>query len=127
MEARAATPMQFNGTPITVSPNPAAISDNVDLVVRDDTGAEVQRIALPVSAEPYIWTGTDDTGEPFPEGIYSFEVESYAEGELILKEQAEVYGRVTEAQSQGGDIVLILEGGSAVLSTSVTAIRDPSI
>ncbi len=127
MEARAATPVTFTGEPITVSPNPAAISDDVQLVVRDENGDEVQRIALPVSAEPYVWTGIDPlTGEPMEEGVYSFHVESYSEGELILTEMAEVYSQVTEAQSQGGDIVLILDGGQAVLSTNVTAIRNPA-
>lgn len=126
MEARAATPLNFDGTPIVVSPNPAAISDDVKLVVRDEFGEEVQRLSLPVSAEPFEWTGIDtETGAPLPEGVYTFVVESYSNGELILSEVAEVYGRVTEAQSQGGDIVLVLEGGQSVLSTSVTAIREP--
>lgn len=128
MEARAAAPMQFDGSsPITISPNPASISDDVKLVVRNEAGEEVDRISLPVSAEPYDWYGIDPvTGLPMEEGVYSFQIESYANGELILAETAEVYGQVTEAQSIGGEIILIMEGGSAVPSTSVTAIRDPA-
>ena len=126
MEARAATPMYYSGAPITLSPNPLAIADSVELVVRDEGGATVERKPLPLTSEPYIWTGLDASGTPYPDGIYSFEVESYASGELILSEQSEVYARVTEAQNQGGDVILILEGGAPVSASSVSAIRDPA-
>jgi len=124
MEARAATPAYFDGSPITISPNPASVSDRVDLVVFNEDGTEVQRVSLPVSAEPIEWAGVDDDGEPFAEGIYSFTVESYAEEQLILSDQAEIYGKVSEAQVQNGQIVLILKGGQAILSTSVTGLRE---
>ncbi|MCF6233676.1 MAG: flagellar hook assembly protein FlgD [Rhodobacteraceae bacterium] len=126
MEARAVTPAFFDGSaPITLSPNPAAVADRVELVVYDENGVEVQRNAIPVSAQPVEWAGLDDDGNPLPEGTYSFTVESFADDELILSEQAEVYSRVTEAQVLNGDIILILEGGQAVLSSSVTGLRDP--
>lgn len=126
MEARAAAPMHFSGDPITISPNPAAVSDSVFLSVTNENGQEVQRMEIPISAEPLQWTGQDENGDQFPNGLYRFTVESHSNGELILSETAEVYGRVTEAQGQGGNIVLILEGGSAILSTSVTALREPA-
>ena len=126
MEARALSPAYFDGTsPISISPNPAAVADRVELVVYDEQGVEVQRNVIPVSAEQLEWTGLDDDGFPLPEGTYSFAVESFAEDELILAEQAEVYSRVTEAQVLNGDIILILEGGQAILSSSVTGLRDP--
>jgi len=124
MEARAVTPMTYDGTPITVSPNPVAIADTAFLVVTDSTGTEVQRTAIPVSANPIEWTGLDDDGAPLDEGTYWFTVESHSNGELLLAEPAEVYARVTEAQSIGGEVILILEGGSAISSASVSAIRQ---
>lgn len=126
MEARAATPLPFDGTPITIAPNPAAIADQVELVVKNAAGQEVQRLALPVSAQPYEWSGVDDQGNPFPSETYSFHVESSLNGEVILNDVAEVYGRVTEAQSVGGDIVLMLEGSVPVLSSTVSALREPT-
>jgi len=125
MEARAITPAYFDGSPITISPNPASVADRVELVVFDDKGDVVQRNVIPVSAEPLEWAGVDDDGNPLPAGTYSFSVESFTGDKLILKEQAEIYGRVTEAQILNGDIVLILEGGQAILSSSVTGLRDP--
>lgn len=126
MEARAPAPAFFDGSdPITISPNPAAVADRVELVVYDEHGVEVQRNVIPVSAEPVQWEGLDEDGNPLPEGTYSFAVESYAKDELILAEQAETYSRVTEAQVLNGDIILILQGGQAILSTSVSGLRDP--
>lgn len=124
MEARAVTPAYFDGSPITISPNPVSLADHVDLVVLDETGNEVQRSEIPVSAEPLQWAGVNDDGSPFAEGIYSFLVESFQGDDLTLSEHAEIYGRVTEAQVQNGQVILILEGGQAIHSTSVTGLRE---
>lgn len=126
MEARAVMPAYFDGTPITVAPNPAAVADEVYLVVTDGTGTEVERRQLPVSADPIEWVGIDDDGAVLPAGVYSFTIESYSNEELVLSESAEVYSRITEAQAQSGEIILILEGGEAVISTAVTGLRDPA-
>ena len=126
MEARAATPMYFDGTPITLSPKPAALADEVYLVVSDASGKEVQRLQLPVSSEPVQWAGVGAGGVPLANGVYSFSVESYGQDKLILEEPAEVYGRITEAQIQGNEVVLVLEGGQTILSSKVTALRAAS-
>lgn len=123
MEVRASTPVHFDGSPITISPNPAAVSDRVDLVVYDEGGTEVQRTTIPVSAEPIQWAGVNGDGGPFVEGIYSFKIESFDNDDLILSETAEVYGQVTEAQITNGQVILILEGNQAILSRSVTGLR----
>jgi len=124
MEARAVTPAYFDGSPVTISPSPASAADRVDLVVLDESGNEIQRSEIPVSAEPLQWAGVDAGGDPFAEGTYSFVVESFKGDDLILSETAEIYGKVTEAQVQADQIILILEGGQAILSTSVTGLRE---
>ena len=103
MEARTTAPVQFDGSPITITPNPVAISDEVFLVVYDSDGQEVQRTSIPVSADPIEWAGVMDDGTPFDAGLYSFEVESRANGELLLTDPAETYARITEARTQGGE------------------------
>lgn len=125
MDARAATPVHFDGQPITISPNPAAIADEVDLIVHDEQGRELQRLPLPVSADPFEWAGVDAGGTPFATGTYSFTVESRAEGEVVLSEPAEAYQRVIEAQAQGTETVLVFSGGHAVPASAVTALRAP--
>lgn len=127
MEVRAATDAQFDGSnPIRVAPNPAASADEVTLVVKNSDGEEVNRIPLPVSAEPYDWDGTNFSGDTVPVGAYAFVVESSVDGEVVLTDLAEVYTDVRETQMQGSDVVLITETGTAILATSVTALRDPN-
>ncbi len=123
-DARVAAPAQFDGTPITLYPNPAARSDSVELVVRNASGTEVQRLPLPVSADPFDWTGLDAVGDPFPNGVYSFEVVSTAAGETILSEPAEHYAEVREVRSQGGTVFLMFAGEVAVAAGDISALRQ---
>lgn len=123
-DARVTAPAQFTGTPITLLPNPAARSESVELIVRNDIGTEVQRVPLPVSADPIQWAGVNATGTPFPSGRYSFEVVSTAGGEVILAEPAAHYATVREVRVDGGQMVLMFDGDVAVPATEVTALRQ---
>ncbi|WP_373636856.1 flagellar hook capping FlgD N-terminal domain-containing protein [Yoonia sp. BS5-3] len=123
-EARAATPAYFDGTPITISPNPALLADNAEIVVHDEYGVEVQRFDVPISAEPVEWAGVAPGGVAYPSGMYTFELISSLEGEILTQETAEVYSTVTEVRAQDGQTLLILEGGSAIATNQVSALRD---
>ena len=126
MEARAVAPGYFDGSnTITIAPNPAAAADSVTLVVKDANDTEVQRVSLPVSAEPYEWDGLDSDGNPLEAGEYAFVVESSRDDEVLLEEYAEIYFKVNETRMQGGEVGLITEGGSVVLASSVSALREP--
>lgn len=122
-EVRVASAVYFDGEPITISPNPAAVADSAELVVRDEEGNELSRQSIPVSAEPIEWAGVTSDGAPLPEGVYKFEVVSYSGDEALLTETAEVYAEVVEVRSQGGVNVLMLDGGIGVPASSVSAIR----
>ncbi|WP_457649703.1 flagellar hook capping FlgD N-terminal domain-containing protein [Profundibacter sp.] len=125
LDARAVAAASFDGTPISVSPNPAASADRAVLVVRDSSGNEVQRQDFTPSTDEIQWAGVDENGAPFANGLYTFEVESYSGDELIEINKAEIYSRVLEAKSSNGETVLVLEGGVEVPSSSVSALRDP--
>lgn len=125
MEALTTAPTYFDGTPIRLTPNPAAASDEVFLIVRDSMEQEVQRLQLPVSSDPVEWAGVASDGTPFAKGTYSFDIESRARGEVIRAEPAEAYGRIIETRLSDGDPLLILEGGSTILASSVTGLREP--
>ena len=126
-EARAPVAAHFTGTPITIAPNPAAAADRVELVVKDSAGVEVQRTAIPVSANTMEWAGVTTDGAPLPNGNYTFTVESSVGGTVILTEPADVYSTIQEVRSAGGQTILILAGGVAVSSSQVSALRDPSL
>lgn len=125
LEARSFAGSYFDGDPITVTPNPAAASDDVYLVVYDESGTEVDRRQLPVSADAVEWDGMDASGNSFDEGLYTFNIESWAEDEVILDEPAGTYGKIEEAQSLNGQTVLILKGGVTISTGAVTGLRQP--
>ena len=62
-----------------------------------------------------------------PDGKYTFRIESFSNGEQLLDEVADVYSRVTEVRSEGGETILILSGGVGVLASAVSALRDPEL
>lgn len=126
MEALTTAPAYFDGNPVEIRPNPAAVADEVFLIVSDTNGAELQRIQLPISAEPYEWNGVSDDGTPYADGSYVFDVESRKDGEVILTDPASVYTRITEARVQDGQPVLVLQGGAAVLATDIASLREPA-
>jgi flagellar basal-body rod modification protein FlgD len=126
MQARAPVPGYFDGAPLAIAPNPSLTADSAVLVVRNESGAEVQRTNIPLSKAPFDWAGVRDNGTPFPQGLYRFEVESYSNGSLTQTSTAETYGTVIEARLDGGQTVLVLQGGAEVQADDVTALRNAS-
>lgn len=124
-EARAVAPVYMDGTPVTLSPNPAAAADRAVLVVRDSQGRIVSREDVPVSAAPYQWLGADSAGDPLPTGTYGLTLESYYDGDLLSTTPMEYYAPILEARGGSGGTKLVLRGGIEVLATSVTALRVP--
>jgi flagellar basal-body rod modification protein FlgD len=124
-EVRVAAPVRFDGSPVTISPNPARVADRAELIVRDEAGAEIQRIVIPVRSEPVQWAGVTTDGAPLPPGLYGFEVASYQNDALILQEPAEAYALVKEVRAEAGTARLVLDGGTEVNADTVTAIRSP--
>ncbi len=125
-EARVAAPVQFDGRPVTLMGTPPASADLAYLVVRDASGAQISRTNIPVSDEPISWAGVGQDGQPLPEGVYSFELETYGNGVHISTDQMESYARVAEVQTEGSAMSLVLEGGARVDAGDITALRDPA-
>jgi flagellar basal-body rod modification protein FlgD len=123
-EARAAMPARFDGAPITLSPNPAADADSAELVVRNAAGQEVARGPIPVASDPIEWAGVGADGTPLPSGTYRFEVVSLKAGEVLRTDPAELYATIREVRAEGGETVLVMEGGALVPAGEVTALRD---
>lgn len=124
MEALSIAPVDYDGTPVSIAPNPLAAADELYLVVYNDQGQEVQRTSVPVSTEPYEWTGIKSDGTQLAEGTYTLQFENLAEGEVLLTEAAQSYSRITEARLENGQTVLILEGGAAILANDVSGLRE---
>lgn len=123
MEARVAAAVKFEGSPITLSPNPVAAADEVTLIVKNASGAEVQRQSLPTSNAAIEWAGVGDDGSPLPEGNYSFYLESKERGQVLATTQMEAYSEITEARSQNGETILVLNSGDEVAMEGISAVR----
>lgn len=124
MEVRANMPVHFDGSPISIVPGIASTADSAQLVVKNASGQEVQRQTIDLLGETMNWAGVDETGAPFPSGLYSFSVESFKDTEQLSSVQTEVYGQIVEAQIENGSAMLIFEGGASVAVSDVTALRN---
>ena len=124
MEARAPLPAQFDGFPVTLLPGPMAVADEARLIVRNSNGDVVQTQTIPVGEEPYLWTGRDGSGHSLPSGLYSFEIETYLQGERQATVVPETYARILEARIDAGKTILVMESGASVDADQVTALRN---
>lgn len=125
MEARTTGPTLFEGDPIALQAKPAAAADAASLVVYDSTGTEVQRLTIPVANGTVSWDGTGDNSGQLPDGLYRFEIESRAGGEVIATQRVDTYNRVTEARLEGSETILVLSTSVEIPSTDVTGLREP--
>lgn len=126
MEALVQGPADYDGDPVTIAPNPPITADEVTLIVTNAQGTEVQRLAMPLGAEPYVWDGRKPDGSPLTYGEYTFQIESKANGEVLVTEPALSYSRVTEARIENGETLLVLNSGYMILANNVAGLREPA-
>lgn len=125
LEALVSGPANFQGDPITIAPNPPIAADTVELVIKNSDGTEVRRIDLPVSADNYVWNGTDADGNIMAYGEYSMTIESSANSEILAEDAAMTYTRVTEARLDHGSMLLVLQNGYLIAASDVIGLREP--
>lgn len=125
MEARAPVPAHFDTAPVSVTPNPAPGTTKAYMVVRNASGAQIDRMEIPVTHDAVDWAGLDPNGQLFPSGDYSFHLQSYDANGLISEEPMSTYAEVVEAKVVGGQTILILASGDEVPAAEVEAIRQP--
>ena len=125
MEARVAGAVQFDGSPVTLAPDFPPGASQGTLVVRNDSGTEVQRMPLARTEGTIDWAGVGEDGGPLPPGIYSFSLETSAGGEPLPPREVEAFAEVTEARMHEGETVIVLAGGQEVAASQVSALRAP--
>lgn len=124
MEAQSVSAAHFDDAPVTVLPDPPAAADRAVLIVKNADGGTVYRTDLPLTETPFQWEGRTATGAIAPRGLYSFELESSANGETLLTTPVPTYSRVIEARRSGADTLLVLEGGTIVRAADVSGLRQ---
>lgn len=125
MEARAPVAARFAGAPVTVYPQFATGAETASLIVRDARGVEVARQDVSPGAAEIVWDGTGPDGDPLPEGLYSFAVESRSGERTLETMPAAAWGRVSEVTLRDGAPVLVFEDGTALAPGDLAAIRAP--
>ena len=125
-EARSDAAVRFDGSPVTLSPNPAQGATSAVLVVRDAQGTLLSREEIPLGNQPYAWLGADATGTPLPAGQYTLSLESMQGANVLTTTPMEHYARVIEARGTADGTKLVLEGGIEVAASRVTALREPA-
>ncbi len=123
-EARSTAPAYFDGQPIQLFPQAVGAADTKEIIVRDFSGAEVQRIPYNAASDSVTWAGVQPDGSPMQQGLYSFQIVGKANGQVTGQAAVDVYSRVNEVRIEGGQTMLILQGGSSIPSSKVTALRD---
>jgi flagellar basal-body rod modification protein FlgD len=122
-EGRAAMPVTFDGTPVTLWTTPDSRADTAELVVKSSTGAVVSRTAVDPATETLTWDGKDATGALLPSGTYTLSVESFAAGASLGSAPVESYAKVQEARLDNGTVRLVFPGGVEVAADKVTGLR----
>ncbi len=125
MEVRAPVPAYFGGDPITLAPEIPDAADRATLVVRNAMGTEVERRDIPLSGDPIQWAGFSEAGTPLPAGHYSFELISHEGDKFLSTDPVLTYSRVVETRAEGGQVMLVLQGGGRVPADRVSGLRQP--
>ncbi len=125
MEALSSEPVKFSSSPITLYPEPASGAEKTYMRVLNEAGTEVDRLEIPVSKDPVQWAGVNASGNPFPEGNYQFQLVSVSQQRILSEEPIKAYATVTEARSENGETILVLDSGGQVKASEVASLRSP--
>ncbi|MBE0452861.1 flagellar hook capping FlgD N-terminal domain-containing protein [Roseovarius autotrophicus] len=123
LEAEVAAPVRFAGAPVSLSATVAQGADAAELIVTNDLGGIVQRMAIAPRSGPVIWDGRDPSGLPLPDGTYRITAHSLARGDTIARHEAHLHARIDEARLDRGEVRLVLETGQGVGAGEVLGLR----
>ena len=124
LDALTTAPVNFDGSAVTVVPSPPAGAEEMFLVVKDSLGNAVDTRQVSVSSAPITWAGPAN-GQTVPNGAYTFEIETRANGEILQTDAAPAYGRVMETRLVDGQMQVIMASGETVSSSDVLGLRAP--
>ncbi|MGM0583792.1 MAG: flagellar hook capping FlgD N-terminal domain-containing protein, partial [Pseudomonadota bacterium] len=124
-EVESSAAVRFDGAPLDISVTPRPGADRAVLVVRNQEGGEVARLAADPAAQRLEWNGQIGAGEA-PPGRYAFSVDYMSGDEVLGSAEGRTYARVRELRLNEDGPRLVLEGGSEVAADDVAALRAPA-
>ncbi len=120
-EALTRAPVHLDGTPQTLVAPRFDGADHAELVVSDMTGREVGRFAVDPRASEIPFD--PPLSGSLPPGTYKISLEGFRAGNALGAEPVLSYARVSEARIEGGELLLMLEGGTKVERGEVVGLR----
>jgi flagellar basal-body rod modification protein FlgD len=126
------TTVEANGDTTTLSNGSAAFYYNLaataartSIVIRDAEGNTVYTGNGETAAgeHTFVWDGRDTNGTPQPDGRYSIAVTARDASDGVVAVDTRIVGRVTGVDTEGGDIVLTVNGVT-VPYENVLSIRE---
>ncbi len=124
MTARAEMPVVFDGAPVRVNLSTEAGATEARLVVRDQNGATVQTLPVPLNGGEFDWAGVGDNGAPLPNGTYTLATESYSGESLLASTPVIQSAEILEARNTPGGTRLVLDNGQEIKADEVIALRN---
>lgn len=125
-EVRAPSFGYWGGSNVSIVTDVADTATGAQLLIRNEFGVEVHRETIPTDATLVEWNGQDSDGNELPHGTYQFDVVNLEDGLAVSEQAAQVYSRAVEVRAEGGSNQIILQGGTAVAASDITALREPS-
>ncbi|MAU53706.1 MAG: flagellar basal body rod modification protein [Roseovarius sp.] len=125
LEAEVDAPVRFAGAPVTLGTTVDPAAETAELVVTDEQGVIVQRVAIPPQGGPVPWQGRDALGLPLRAGTYRITADSQAGGKTIARHEVHLHARIEEARLENGTVQLVLETGQSVDAREVLGLRPP--
>ena len=95
------------------------------ITIKDDTGKIVATLQGKTESGYHVhdWDGKDASGNELPEGVYTAVVSAVDNSGKTLEVSQTVYGRVTGAGAEGGQVVLYM-GDVAVPMAAVLSVNE---
>ncbi|TDL81533.1 flagellar basal body rod modification protein [Palleronia sediminis] len=112
-------PARYDGTPLTLRLPPALAGDRHELVVTDAAGVEIDRRSVTGAGATLDWPADGRMAM----GQYTFTLDSYEAGRVVVSEPVASYARVDEIRQTVDGPVLVLPGGVEIVPDDVLALR----
>ena len=117
-------PVMFDGQTIELYPTYSESAETAELVVRDETGTEVDRQSVDWGETTVSWNGVTFDGQRLPDGAYSFEMENFEEDVRVATTPVSAFDTVVELRDSSEGTVIILRSGETVFADQITGVRD---
>lgn len=123
-EALTSTPVYIDGAaPIRLVPPEVMGADSADLIISDLNGNEIGRFPVDPFATEIVFELPESHEDLFAPGYYQVSMESSRAGTTLGVNPVLGYSRINEARLDAGQILLVLQGGHIITSSSVVGLR----